>query len=100
MTSPLGFKARVGSALFELCGGVRDIHSLRFTSGATPLLVYIASIAASGFPHMCVSAEVGCQYLNHRPPAWQADALNTPPQRPGCSTGFANFVLTVLLKLN
>ena len=39
--SPLGFKAREGSALFELCGGVRDIRSLRFTSGATPLPVYI-----------------------------------------------------------
>ena len=59
--SPLGFKTRVGSALFELCGGVHDIHSLRFTSGATPLLVYIASIAASHFPHMPVSAEVGCR---------------------------------------
>ena len=57
--SPLGFKARVGSALFELCRGVHDICSLRFTSGATPLPVYIASIAASRFPHMHVSAEVG-----------------------------------------
>ena len=46
MTSPLGFKATVGSALFELCGGVCDICSLRFTSGATPLPVYIASIAS------------------------------------------------------
>ena len=52
VTSPLGFKARVGSALFELCGGVRDIRSLRFTSGATHLLVYKASIAASHLPHM------------------------------------------------
>ena len=58
--SPLGFKARVSSALFKLCGGVRDIRSLRFTSWATPLPVYIASIAASHFPHMHVSAEVGC----------------------------------------
>ena len=32
VTSTLGFKARVGSALFELCGGVRDIRSLRFNS--------------------------------------------------------------------
>ena len=59
--SPLGFKARVGSALFELCGGICDIRSLRFTSGATPLPVYIASIAAGHFPHMHVSTEVGCQ---------------------------------------
>ena len=34
--SPLGFKARVGSALFTLGGGVHVTHSLRFTSGATP----------------------------------------------------------------
>ena len=61
MTSPLGFKARVGAALFELCGGVRDIHSLRFTSGATPRPVYIANIAAGHFPDMHVSAEVRCQ---------------------------------------
>ena len=54
--SPPGFKARVGSALFELCGGICDIHSLRFTSGVTPLPVYISNIAASRFPHMCVSA--------------------------------------------
>ena len=63
--SPLGFKGRLGSALFELCGGIHDIHSLRFTSGATPLLVYKASIATSHLPHMCVSAEVGCRDLNH-----------------------------------
>ena len=68
MTSPLGFKARVGSALFELCGGVCDICSLRFTSGATPLPVYNASIAASRLPHMHVSAEVGCWDLNRQPP--------------------------------
>ena len=55
-----GFQSQSGSALFELCGGVRDICSLRFTSGATPLTVYIASIAAGCFPHMHVSAEVGC----------------------------------------
>ena len=62
--SPLGFKARVGFALFELCGGVRDICSLRLTSGVTPLPVYNASIAASHLPHMRVSAEVGCRDLN------------------------------------
>ena len=77
--SPLGFKARVGSALFALGGGICDIHSLRFTSGMTPLPVYNASIAASHLPHMRVSAEVGCQNLNHQPPAQQSDALPTGP---------------------
>ena len=48
------------SALFKLCGGICDICSLRFTSGMSPLLVYMVSIAASHFPHMHVSAEVGC----------------------------------------
>ena len=83
VTSPLGFKARVGSALFELCGGVRDIdlRSLRFTSGATHLPVYNASIAASRLPHMRISAEVGCRDLNRRPPARQSDALPTRPRR-------------------
>ena len=79
VTSPLGFKARVGSALFTLGGGIHDIHSLRFTSDATPLLVYNASIAASHLPHMCVSAVVGCWDLNCRPPARQFHALPTRP---------------------
>ena len=33
--SPLGFKARVGSAFFAFCGGECNVHSLRSTSGAT-----------------------------------------------------------------
>ena len=37
VTSPLDFKARVGSALFRVffCGGECNVHSLRSTSGAT-----------------------------------------------------------------
>ena len=62
--SPLGFKARVDSALFELCGGIRDICSLRSPSGATPVLVYISSIAVSRFPRMHVSVEVLIQSFN------------------------------------
>ena len=58
VTSLLGFKARVGSALFALGGGVRNICSLRFTSGRTPLPVYNASIAASRLPHMRVSVDL------------------------------------------
>ena len=78
--SPLGFKARVGSALFALGRGVHNIRSLRFTSGATCLPVYNASIAASHLPHMCVSAEVGCRDLNCRPPPQQSDVLPTQPR--------------------
>ena len=47
------------ATLFTLGRGISDICSLKFTSGATPLLVYMASILASHFPHMCVSAEAG-----------------------------------------
>ena len=78
----LFLKRFLQSVFFELCGGVHDIHSLRFTSGVTHLPVYNASIAASRFPHMCVSAEVGCQDLNCRPPARQSDVLPTRPRRP------------------
>ena len=44
--------------LFLNFGG-HDIHFLRFTCGVTPLPVYLARIAGSGFPHIHVSAEVG-----------------------------------------
>ena len=56
-------------ALFQFGRGVHDIHPLRFTSGATPLPVYNASIIASRLPHMRVSTEVGYWDLNCRPPA-------------------------------
>ena len=77
-----GFQSQSGFCLIQTCGGVRNIHSLRFTSGATHLPVYNASIAASRLPHMRVSAEVGCRDLNRRPPARQSDALPTRPRRP------------------
>ena len=43
--SPLGFKARVGSALFTFCGGECNLHSPRSTSGATH-----ADLLAAGTP--------------------------------------------------
>ena len=46
VTSPLGFKARVGSALFALGEGIRVAHYLRFTSGATPADLLAANMAA------------------------------------------------------
>ena len=49
------------AVLFTLSRDVCDIPSLRFISGMTPLPVYMASMAASHFPHMCVRAETGCQ---------------------------------------
>ena len=48
VTSPLGFKVRVGSALFAFCRGECNVHSLRSTSGAThadlsPLQQYVGT---------------------------------------------------------
>ena len=58
VTYPLGFKARVGSALLALGGGICML-----------------------WKHMCVSAEVGCRDLNRWPPAQQSDTLPTRPRR-------------------
>ena len=49
------------AVLFKLFGSIGDISSQRITSGVTPLPVYNVSTAASYFPYMHVSAEVGCQ---------------------------------------
>ena len=46
VTSPLGFKARVDSALFALGRDICVTCSLRFTSGATPADLLVASMAA------------------------------------------------------
>ena len=56
--SPLGFKARVGSALFAFCGGKCNVHSPRSTSGATHADLLAASIAASPVPTYCCRGEV------------------------------------------
>ena len=63
--SPLGLKATVGSALFELCGGVHDIHSLRFTSTFPEIHLWCAGVYSQHsswlLPHMRVLTEVGCR---------------------------------------
>ena len=58
VTFPLGFKARVGSALFAFCGGECNIHSPRSTSGATHADLLVAGIAASPVPTYCCRGEV------------------------------------------
>ena len=50
VTFPLGFKARVGYALF--------VHSQRSTSGATYANLLAAGIAASPVPIYCCKGEV------------------------------------------
>ena len=65
MTSPLGFEARVGSALIELSGGVHVTRSLRYTSGATPAVLLVASMAAKpSLPHT-YEALVGLEAGNY-----------------------------------
>ena len=100
MTSPLGFKARVGSALSALGGGIHAIHSLRFTSGVTPLLVYNACIAASHLPHMHISTEMRCWDLNCRPPARQSDALSNQPRRPARIGKFNSKLPIIISQIN
>ena len=68
------------AALIALGRGVHDICSMRFTSGATPLLVYMASIVAICFLHMHFWGRMPDS--NGTPPAQQSDALTTRPQRP------------------
>ena len=46
--------------LFALGWGICDIHSLRFTSGVTPLPMYMASIVAGHFSYMHILAEIEC----------------------------------------
>ena len=56
-----GFQSQSGFCLIQTLWSIHDIYSLRFTSGVTPLPVYMASIVAGRFPHIHLSAEVGCR---------------------------------------
>ena len=49
--SPLGFQARVGSALFAFCGGKCNVHSPRSTSGATLADLFVAGAQPVLSPH-------------------------------------------------
>ena len=50
LTSPVGFKARVCSALFTFCRGECSVHFMRSTSGNTHAHLLVAGIAVSQFP--------------------------------------------------
>ena len=54
VTSPLGFNARVGSALSTFYKGECNVHSQRSTSGATLADLLAASSRAGHFP-TCIS---------------------------------------------
>ena len=56
VTSPLGFKARVGSELFAfLSGDECNLHSLRSTSGATCTDLLAAGTQPLTSPHACAN---------------------------------------------
>ena len=58
--SPLGFNARVGSAFFRyFCRGKCNVHSPRFTSGATLANLLVASAQLVTSPHACAETGLG-----------------------------------------
>ena len=81
--SPLGFKARFQSLIWTL-RGIPDICSEIHLWCDTSAGVYGQHSSQSLSPHVYFSRGRMLD-LNHRPPAWQADALTTRPQRPGSS---------------
>ena len=60
--SPLGFEARCAT-LFMLCRRIHVTHSLRFTSGATPADLLVASIAAEPFRAPPMPARRHVEYI-------------------------------------
>ena len=57
--SPLGFKARVGSALFAFCRGECNAHSLGSTSGTTHANLLVAGAQPVTSPHACAEVRLG-----------------------------------------
>ena len=81
MTSPLGFKARVGCALFAFCGGKCNVHSLRSPSGATHADFLVAGAQPVTSPHACAEVGLGSD-SNGQSPGQKTNALPLC-QRPG-----------------
>ena len=81
VTSPLGFKARVGSLIQTLQRCMWYTFPEIYLWCDTSASVYGQHSSQSLFPHACLSRGTMLG-LNHRPAAWQADVLTTWPQRP------------------
>ena len=82
VTSPLGFKARVGSALFAIFAEANVIHnSPRSTSGATLADLLAAGAQPVTSPHACAEVGLGSD-LNVQPHEQKKNALPLC-QRPG-----------------
>ena len=81
--SPLGFKARVGSALFVFCGGECNVYSLRSTSSVTPANFLMARMAAQLLLYIRCSADIGIGSVsNGQSPVRKTNVLPLR-QRPG-----------------
>ena len=84
VTSPLGFKARGFCLILTLQRHMwytfPEIH-LWCNTSASICGQHSSQLLSQ---HVCFSRG-RMPDLNHRPPAWQADALTTRPQRPGFS---------------
>ena len=81
--SPLGFIAKVVSALFKICGGVCVTCSLKFhlwCNSSAGVYNHYSSWSLSSYA--CFSRGRMTD-LNHRTPTWEADALTTQKQWPG-----------------
>ena len=74
VTSPLGFKVRVGAALFAFCRGECNVHPLRSTSDATLADLLAASTQPITFPHACAEVGLGSD-LNVQLPGQKMNAL-------------------------
>ena len=86
VTSPLGFKARVGSALFAIfCGGECNVHSPRFTSSATLADLLAAGAQPVTSPHACAEVALGSD-SNRQSSRQKTNALPLC-QRPGLTWG-------------
>ena len=74
VTSPVGFKVRVGFTLFTFCGGKCNVHSLRSTSVAilTNLLAAGAQTVTSS--HACAEVGLG-SYSNGQSPGQKTNVL-------------------------
>ena len=87
VTSPLGFKARVGSILFAFCRGECNVHSPRSTSGATCADLSAAGIAAGHFPTYISTGGTWDSDSNGQSPGQKKNAL------PLCSSILVNLDL-------
>ena len=98
VTSPLGFKARVGSALFTFCGGECNVYSPRSTSGATHTELLVATMQPVTSPH--ASAEMGLGLdLHGQSPGQKTNALPLC-ERPGLEINVYRINLQYLRQLS